>query len=169
MAAVQLQSSSKRKLLPLRIDMTPMVDLGFLLITFFILTTSMAEPNTIKLVMPANGKPTPVKKSKTLTALLDRDKVYLYQGEWKQAEVTNTILESDYNIRTGFGNFIRLKQKQMEAKGEKEDLLLIIKPLPSSSYQNIITALDEVLLNNLHHYAVVDVTEAEKKFVSTKQ
>lgn len=119
MAAIQPQaSSSKRKLHSLKIDMTPMVDLGFLLITFFIFTTSMAEPKIMKLMMPANGEPTPVKQSKTVTALLDKDKVYLYNGEWKEAQATNSILESNYDVKTGFGNFIRQK-KTVGSKGRK--------------------------------------------------
>lgn len=148
--------------------MTPMVDLGFLLITFFIFTTSMAEPKIMKLMMPANGEPIPVKESKTITALLDKDKVYLYNGEWKDALATNSILESNYDVKTGLGNFIRQKQKQLEAMSEKEGLVFIIKPLPASSYQNLITALDEVLINNLHYYAVVDITADEIKFAERK-
>ncbi|MDB5207062.1 MAG: hypothetical protein JWR72_2137 [Flavisolibacter sp.] len=170
MAAIQPHSSSsKQKSHSLKIDMTPMVDLGFLLITFFIFTTSMAEPKIMKLMMPANGEPAPVKESKTVTVLLDKDKVYLYAGAWKDALATNTILESNYHVKTGLGNFIRQKQKSLEQKGQKEDLVFIIKPLPSSCYQNIIAALDEVLINNLHYYAIVDITEEEKSFAEKKR
>lgn len=149
--------------------MTPMVDLGFLLITFFIFTTSMAEPKITRLIMPANGEPTPVKQSKTITVLLDKDKVYLYDGEWTEAQEKNTILESGYDVKTGFGNFIRKKQAQLDTKSEKEGLVFIIKPLPSSSYQNVIAALDEVQINNLQHYAIVDALNDEKKFVKSRQ
>jgi biopolymer transport protein ExbD len=170
MTAIKTQTASAtRKLHSLKVDMTPMVDLGFLLITFFIFTTSMAEPNIMKLLMPANGKPTPVKKSKTVTVLLDKDKVYLYNGDWKDAQATNAIHESGYDVKTGFGNFIRQKQKELQQKGQKDDLVFIIKPLPSSSYHNVIAALDEVLINNLHYYAVADVTEEEKIFIDKKQ
>ena len=170
MTSIQPQSGSpKRKLHSLKLDMTPMVDLGFLLITFFIFTTSMAEPNITKLIMPANGEPAPVKESKTITALLDKDKVYLYKGRWEDAQAMNTIVESNYDVKAGFGNFIRQKQKAPEQAAQKDDLVFIIKPLPSASYQNIIAALDEVLINNLRYYALVDATAGEKKFAEEKQ
>ena len=73
--------ASKRKISSsVKIDMTPMVDLAFLLITFFIFTTSMSEPKAVKLVMPLeDGEPTPAKESKVLTVLLVKEnKVLAY-------------------------------------------------------------------------------------------
>ncbi len=115
-------NSLKRKLHSIKIDMTPMVDLGFLLITFFIFTTSMAKPKITRLIMPTDGEPVPVKESKTITVLLDKDNVYLYKGEWEKAQLSNGILQTNYNVTTGFGNFIR--QKQLEAIGEKDGCIL---------------------------------------------
>ena len=160
--------AGKRKLHSLKIDMTPMVDLGFLLITFFIFTTTMAEPKIIKLIMPAHGKPIPVKESRTLTALLDKDKLYIYNGEWKAAQLSNTILQTNYDVAKGVGKFIRQKQKELEAKGDGNGLVFIIKALPSSSYQNLVAALDEVLINDLQYYAVADATKEEKAFAENK-
>ena len=76
---------AKRKFSPtIKIDMTPMVDLGFLLITFFIFTTTMSDKITMKLYMPHNGDPTPIGKSKVLTVLLSsNNKVYAYEGALK--------------------------------------------------------------------------------------
>src|SRR5919205_4431953 len=69
-----------------RVDMTPMVDLGFLLITFFIYTTTMSTPNTTKLNMPKEEKDQTkqmeVQKSGLLTILLGKgNSVYYYEGE----------------------------------------------------------------------------------------
>src|SRR4051812_44848165 len=77
-----------------RIDMTPMVDLGFLLITFFILTTTMNKPQAMELNMPdktQDNQEQPVKASHSLTLILGKfDKVYWFTGTPKEAKDGNT-------------------------------------------------------------------------------
>src|SRR5512138_286643 len=79
----------KAKKLSTRVDMTPMVDLGFLLITFFIFTTTMSTPSTMKLFMPKDEKNpkdlTEVKESGALTIMLGKDNgLYYYEGQLKE-------------------------------------------------------------------------------------
>jgi biopolymer transport protein ExbD len=78
----------KAKKLSTRVDMTPMVDLGFLLITFFIFTTTMTSPTTMELFMPKDtDKPEEQNKAKesgALTILLSKDNhIYYYEGTLK--------------------------------------------------------------------------------------
>jgi hypothetical protein len=61
------------------------------------------------------------------------------------------------------GSFIRAKQKQL--RKEKDDLMLLIKPLSTASYQNVIDALDEALINNVQRYAIVDASAEEKAYI----
>ncbi len=68
----------KSKKLSTRIDLTPMVDLGFLLITFFIFTTTMAKPNALNLNVPADGIDTKTAAGKTLSLILDKDNNIYY-------------------------------------------------------------------------------------------
>lgn len=155
----------------LKIDMTPLVDLGFLLITFFIFTTTMAEPYTTDLYMPAGDAATDggtkTGKSNALTILLSgNDSLYYYHGKWEDAQKTNTIYKTNYHLGSGIGAIIREKQKNLgKNKGE---LLIMIKPMETSSYNNLMNALDEVQINNVKKYAIMDVTESENSFVLSK-
>ena len=148
------------------IDMTPIVDLGFLLITFFILTTSMTEKKASTLIIPKDGDPTPLPESKALTAILGKDnKVFVYTGKWEDAVNNQKIMLSDYNVYHGLGSLIRQKQQQLA--GKKDDLVLLIKPSKEATYQNIINALDEVLINNVQRYAVVETSAEERLYLET--
>ena len=145
--------------------MTPMVDLGFLLITFFIFTATLSQPGVTRLIMPNKGTGTDIPESKALTLLLDGNKIYAYEGRWQQAIANRRIIETDYNLQSGIGNRIRQKQK---ALAKKDDLVVLIKPLTSASYQNIIAALDEMKINNVGKYALLDATPEERSYVEKR-
>ena len=170
---IQLAETKKtnRKVHPvLRIDMTPMVDLGFLLITFFIFTTTMAEKKSTDLIIPKDGPPIFVKESHTLTALLTNDKVFVYEGKFEDALHQNKIIVTNYNEYSGIGKLIRQKQQllQQTDKEGKDALTFLIKPTSQSSYKNFMDALDEVTINGVEKYAVVNVSEEEKIFLNQK-
>jgi biopolymer transport protein ExbD len=159
-------TTSKRRSVrkPLRIDMTPLVDLGFLLITFFIFTSTMAEPYATQLFMPADGPSTTYKESGTLTVLLDKDnRIYYYEGRWDVAVKNKAVKTTGYDLQHGLGHVIR--QKQQHLGKQREDLMLIIKPLDEASYANVINTLDEVLINGIKRYAITDPTQKEKDFI----
>lgn len=172
MAQFELQPAeakrTKRKLhLSLRIDMTPMVDLGFLLISFFIFTTTMSEKKAVNLFVPSDkGAPSPYGESKVLTVLLGQNnKVYAYEGKFEDAVKGNRIISTTYNESNGIGNLIRQKQKQLEQTDKKEGrngLLLLIKPTKQSSYKNVMDALDETMINDVKKYMILDLTREEK-------
>jgi len=99
----------------IRIDMTPMVDLGFLLITFFVFTTTMSTPKATDLFMPKEdlAYPQPLHNSLALSLLLDdNNKVYYYNGDFKEAANANKIFETNYSTYGGIGKVIRQKQKR---------------------------------------------------------
>lgn len=149
----------------LRIDMTPMVDLGFLLITFFIFTASLMEPTVTRLTMPkADTNVTMDVYAKTLlSVIVDKDKAFVYEDAFDKAAAANSIRQTDYNVHTGLGSLIRQKQKQLDAEGLKDQLMVAIKPLASSSYQNVIDALDEMQLNGVTRYGIIEPSVAEKR------
>ena len=154
----------------LRIDMTPMVDLGFLLITFFVFTAEISKPHSLNLNMPIDGPPMPVAESATITVLLaDNDIVYYYEGKWEDALAANKIVQTSLSVTGGLGDVIRKKQQYLDqhpVKNEKrEALVLLIKSSNVSSYKNVVDALDEALINEVKKYAVVKIDEQEKLFL----
>jgi biopolymer transport protein ExbD len=164
----------RSKKLSTRVDLTPMVDLGFLLITFFIFTTSMSTPKSMKLIMPDDrGEVTPmnVGKSTALTVIpLKDNKVFYYHGELDEALKTNTFGITNYSVDQGLGQIVREKQAALDrmSPGKRKDLMLMIKPTPESNYQHLVNVLDEVLINEVKHYAIVDITDFEKEVITQK-
>ena len=176
----------KAKKLSTRVDMTPMVDLGFLLITFFIYTTTMSTPNTTKLNMPKKEedktKEMEVVKSGLLTILLGKDNVYYYEGE---------LLPDGSNFMTssfptpdnpGIRKVIQDKRAQVIAahthneackkiwndnNGDQNscldrDLVVVIKPDDNAKYGRAVDILDEMNINGVQRYALIEISEPEK-------
>ncbi|RYY85241.1 MAG: biopolymer transporter ExbD [Chitinophagaceae bacterium] len=150
-----------------RIDMTPMVDLGFLLITFFIFTTSMTETRALKLIMPADGPPGKTPQSATLSLLLDSNRVFAYRGLWEQAEPSGAIQATSLNVYTGAGSAISALQQSLRTTGRHDsDLVLLIKPTSRATYQQMVDALDLALIYRVKRYAVVEPEANEQSYLS---
>ncbi len=157
------------KKLTTKVDLTPMVDLGFLLITFFVFTISMSKPTSMKLYLPAGkDKNTPTGNSTALTIIpISNNKVFYYHGDLEKAIKSGLSGTTDLSVANGIGNIIRQKQFSLDhsEKFTRKDLMLIIKPSADCSYKDIVAALDEVLINNLKHYALVDLDTEEKQWM----
>jgi biopolymer transport protein ExbD len=153
----------------LRIDMTPMVDLGFLLIAFFIFTTEISKPAVTKLYMPHEGDTTKVPDSRSLTILLGgKNHVFYYFGIEQAALKNNQVFQATYDEMTGLGNVIRQKQTDLEKrKIDRNDLFVLIKPGNESCYKNIVAVLDEILINAVSRYSIVDPEDEEENFLKS--
>ena len=141
--------SGKTKKVSTKIDMTPMVDLGFLLITFFMLATTFSKPKTMEVNMPDKPKEDTklpeLKESNAFTVLLgENDKVYYYSGI-KEPEVKVTNFDGNTGIR-----------KILLEKRKNPDIVVIIKFGEKSKYRNIVDILDEMAITNMKRYAIVD-------------
>ena len=147
-----------------------MVDLGFLLITFFVFTTTISTPSVTDLYMPKDGDLTPLPKSLALTLLLDdKDKIYYYQGDLNDALAANEVFETGFSTYDGIGKVIRQKQKDLELSGKfaegRKALMLLIKPTSASEYKNVVDALDEAMINDVRRYAIVEPGQEEIKYI----
>lgn len=141
-----------------RVDLTPMVDLGFLLITFFIFSTTMNQPTALNLSMPKDTKnqdeETKVKESGSLTLMLGKGNVvYYYYG----ADPTTMETTTYKQVR----DIILEKKKKTPA----DDLFIIIKPDKDATYKNAVDMLDEMNINDISRYAMVDPSPQEYNLI----
>jgi biopolymer transport protein ExbD len=141
-----------------RIDMTPMVDLAFLLLTFFVMTTTLNKPQTMEISMPEKpkeqDKPPVVNEKRVLTLVLGgNNKVYWYLG------ITDPKVElSDFS-----NDGIRKVLLQQNAR--IKEMVVLIKPSDESKYKNVVDILDEMNISNIARYALVDITPVDKELI----
>jgi len=145
-----------------KIDMTPMVDLAFLLITFFMLTTSFSQPQTMEVNMPDktdDDRKMEIKESRTMTVILgEEDKVYWYMG-YQHPEVQETDF-AEQGIRRA------VEQKSAILK---EDLVVIIKPGKKSKYRNLVDMLDEIhIAKGNVRYSISSVSDRDLELIRNK-
>ena len=156
----------------MKIDMTPMVDLGFLLITFFVMTVEMSKPSSIGLIMPKDGTDgTELQKSAALTVLLgNENEIWYYHGGWNEAFQQNEIHQTSFSYSNGLGKIIREKQIVLDNTPAVHDgrngLTVLIKAASNANYEGVVDVLDETIINNVKRYALVNMTDEEKKFLA---
>ena len=151
----------KAKKLSTRVDMTPMVDLGFLLITFFIFTTTMSTPSTMDLFMPKDTKKdeelNKAKESGALTIMMANDN-HLYYYEGKLAPDASNFLSTNFkDIRD-----VIIKKKKSTPP---EDLVVVLKPNEEATYKNTVDMLDEMTINEIKRFALVDISKVENGLI----
>jgi len=143
-----------------RVDLTPMVDLGFLLITFFIFTTTMSKATAFKLNLPADVKD-PNQQNKlnekaALTILLGKDNnLFYYEGQ---------LAPNASNFKSISYKEIRNEIMQKKATSDTS-FTVIIKPNDESTYKNVLDILDEMKINVVERYTLVDITPQEDNLV----
>jgi len=148
-----------------RVDLTPMVDLGFLLITFFIFTTTMSQPTAMKLFLPKDtDKPeeqNKVKESGALTIMLGKDNgVFYYEG---------TLLPDGSNFKASNFKEIRDEIINKRKSTSPDDFVVVIKPGPDATYKNTVDILDEMTINDVKRYAMVDIFDTEVQLMNATQ
>lgn len=175
-SADKRHKSTKGKKQSTRVDLTPMVDLGFLLITFFMLTTTLQRPKTMDLYLPKDVKDqqqqNKVKESQALTILLGKDnKVYYYEGigENVSKDPVHNLKVTTYALQGGIGDEIANKWKSViQNSGGKDSMVVIIKPTSDATYDNLVTILDDMNIYEVKKYALVDISDNDKKMIQMK-
>jgi hypothetical protein len=174
-------------------DMTPMVDLAFLLVTFFVLTTSMLKPKALEIFYPKE-EGVPLKANNALTLLLGegRDNIFWYYGEFRgdqtdiskvdystdglrnilleyNRSVTNRLarLELQFNKRDGRSaeHSERYAQLAHDIFNADEALVVVVKTLPRTKFSEVIAAIDELNICNVRKRVVQDMNRREEEII----
>lgn len=151
-----------------RVDLTPMVDLGFLLITFFVFTKTMSTPKAMDLVMPYDKTPPGDKicESCVLTILLDKDsRIKYYEGAVEDNPVVKETGFAPEQIRQVL---MQKKADVIKARGGNDQFILIIKASAASNFKNFVDITDEVTICQVKKYYIDELSEADKKILLEK-
>lgn len=172
----------KGKKLSTRIDLTPMVDLGFLLITFFMFTTTLAKPKTMEINMPYKDEnlkeeeKNKIKNSVALTVLLSKNhRVYYYEGIGDNPDVAPDVKLTYFTAEKGIRDVIIAKKNEVAAKKARQELTgkdettVLIKPDSNSTYSDLVNILDEMNINDVRVYAIIDISEIEQGFIKATE
>lgn len=149
-----------------KVDLTAMVDLAFLLITFFMLTTTLSKPQSMSLGLPDKEddpnkkKDVKVDENRTMTIMLgDNDKIIRYVGLLATPVAGGAPKEFAFG-KDGIREEILSRKKSVlaysTAKGKPENgIIVIIKPTKKSNYRNLVDILDEMAIAGVETYAIV--------------
>ena len=180
----------------LQIDFTPMVDLGFLLITFFMLTTSLNAIHRLTILLPEADKgvnaPSPIKASQAFTVIMsEHNKVYYYNGDelnkiahtdfsksgiemiLKQKSIAvNPNLDSVSFYESLYNNK-KISKEDFEKQvnhfaNDKRNVFVFIKATSQAKYQNLVSIIDALNKNYIRHYAIDDLNDEEKEKLKSK-
>lgn len=146
----------------LKVDLTPMVDLGFILITFFVFTSTIAELKAMDIINPNDSVITvtdDICESCVLTILTDKnDKVWYYEGKEENASYKETSFEVG-SLR----KLIADKKKKVTREIGEDRFVLIIKPLENSNFKNLVDLIDESHINMVARYYLDEPSRAEEE------
>jgi biopolymer transport protein ExbD len=187
----------KPKKLSTRVDFTPMVDLGFLLITFFMLATNMSKPQTMEIVMPAKDvteeDKTKVKASRAVTIVLDKnDVVYYYEGtrennidpvlnktDFSPSGIRKFLIKRNYDIMVKVNDLKAKKDAkqitQEEFDKQKNEIvaaktapIVVIKATDVATYGNLVNILDEMAICNIERYTIDKIADFDMELIKKK-
>ena len=177
MAEVQVKDNSgkggkvrSKKQAP-HVDLTPMVDLAFLLITFFMLVTTFNKPNVMDLGLPAKPKPdapkpppTEIDLSNSISLIIGKDNRIFYH-QLDQAGLNEQTLQETSFDREGITKVI--EQAKAKAKDQTK-FTVIIKPTDDAVYKNFVDILDEMAITKNEIYGITDLKSWEQAVYDKK-
>lgn len=143
-----------------------MVDLGFLLLTFFVFTTKLSEPKVMNIHDTHDGAPSPVCESCTLTVILEKDgRIGYYAG----AAAGNSTLGQTSFSPMGIRRILEAKQEAVaRSRGQAAEMVLIIKPADNSVLSNFVDIMDEVAITGIKRYYLDELDDRDKALLANQ-
>jgi biopolymer transport protein ExbD len=158
-------SGGKQNKKPIKIDMTPMVDLNFLLLMFFMFTSSFTKPNVMDLGLPGkdeNSRPINDKvidQRNQITFIIgENNRIFYHQSNEKDLTEAG-LKETDYN---GL-NVSKIISNAYEKAPKKEIFTIIVKPTDDANYKNFVDMMDNISISKKERYGISDIKPWEKK------
>jgi biopolymer transport protein ExbD len=153
-----------RRRTPARVDLTAMVDLAFLLITFFMMTTILSKPKAMPVAMPAGGPQGVVGESSTMTVCIGKNN----QAVWYLGIADRPIIGPQ---QVKYGNqltnaIIDIKNRVFKTSGKP--LMVIVKPAEHSNYANLVETLDDLNINQVPSYAIAKIDAKDIDFLKQR-
>lgn len=146
------------------VDMTPLADLGFLLITFFMFTTTFSKPNVMGLNMPPkqeipppNTKEPEVDTKNSISIIIGGDNRLFWHQQDKTKLTADQLHETSYS-KEGIRNDILAARQRATTP---DNFTVIIKPTDESTYENLVNVLDEMEITESSRYGIVDIAPNE--------
>lgn len=175
MAEVQVQDKGgkngkvRSKKMSTKVDMTPMVDLGFLLITFFMFTTTFSKPNVMDLTLPAKPpKDRPIINEidlrNSLTFIIAKDEKVFYHQLDEAGLNKETLNETSFNA----SNIEKVIDQARKNATKEENFTIIIKPMKDSNWKNFVDIMDELAITNSQRYGIAEIKAWEEKIYKEK-
>lgn len=166
----------KQKKKSTKVDMTAMVDVAFLLLTFFILTTTLASPSAMEIAKPPpieedkpDNEPKKVDEKKIMTLILgEKDQVHYYQGMPEDGPLRTTDFGEE-GVRKIISDHLNRYPNRCP-KGTKDtkncwDPIFVVKPNATCVYRNVVDILDELRISGATKYSYTEVTGADSLFL----
>lgn len=153
------KGGARSKKMSTKVDLTPMVDLAFLLITFFMLTTTLNKPNAMEMNMPKKtDAPPKVNEELILNLILDKDNVVWYY----EGTVAGGFEKTQFSNVDGVRDVIYKKQeKLLKTYGSKDTMICLIKSTNDALFKNLVNALDEMDITKVKKYATQEILPLE--------
>jgi biopolymer transport protein ExbD len=143
-----------------KVDMNPMVDLAFLLLTFFMMATTFSKPQAMELIIPAKAEPGDEEKEQVLPeskvvsiVLAETDSAYIYRGL------------TDPEIQRIAFDIAELRNIMEEFRTREPEIMILIKAMDQAKYSHIVDILDELNQMEMTRYVLMDAEDTDLKLL----